>query len=233
MQRKFYTKHNNKFISECNCYLESHLCPALQGLKYDIKYDRPTNTENIYVQKEDFQKPVFLNHYYCAPEHREPLTQIQFCSYQVGTCGNFCSKEIFSNKPEDIQECAMINKLREHNIPIEFKCGSWALPFLWTPVDCVVEVWIKTDRLDQLHIFDEYSILGTCAGCKWHTPWETHDFAPKEAISCEGCSVSNPAECPATKMRHDGYTECESKIKCVALRHAQFIKEKCKDDHTK
>lgn len=228
MQRRFYTKHNNNFVSKCNCYLESHLCPALQGFKYDAQYDRSTDTESIYVQKQDFQKPSFFK-YYC---HNKPFTQTQFFSY-VGVYGTRCHKQILNNKPENIQECVMINKLHEHNIPIQFVFRSWSWPILGADIMDVVEVWIKTDRLDRMYLFDGYGVLGTCADCRWHESWHEHDCAPEQDISCTDCPVSTPDKCPAKQMLRNGYTECESKIKCMSLLHAQSLKEKFKDGHTK
>ena len=229
MQRNFFT-HDKKFVSDCNCYLEAHMCPVLKGLKYDTQYNRSTNTENIYVDKPDFQKPVFNGHYYCAREHRRPTTEIQFFSND-GVWGTKCAKQILSCYPneaeKEIQECAMINKLKENNIPFCFKMRSHYEYFFADPL---IEIWIGSNRLDQLYIFDKWSILGTCAGCKWHEPWHEHDCLPKQTISCDNCSVSVPEKCPAKQMLIDGYTECESKIKCISLLHAQFIKEKYKDN---
>lgn len=228
MQRRFYTKHNNKFVSECNCYLESHLCPALQGLKYDAQYDRSTNTESIYVQKQDFQKPVFYNHYYCAPEHIEPMTDIVFIC-ENDAFGGKCCKDVLNDSPNNIQECAIIKHLKKNNVPHQIKTHKY---FTKT----IINVYIMdTEQLKQPWLCDTYCFFGMCADCKWHTPWKEDGILVElpEFIPCDTCPVSTPDKCPAKQMLRDGYTECESKIKCMSLLHAQSLKEKFKDGHTK
>lgn len=224
MKKVFYTK-NQDYAWQCNdCYVESHLCPALQGLDYTLQYDRRTDTETIRVQKADFQKPNFDYHdwktHYCTHEQRYPGVQIRFFSND-GVYGSMCCKQLVNRTVDEIQECEMIKRLQEHNI-------SYDLTF-YNNCPCV-DVKVLSKRLDQLYVFDGWAVLGACAGCKWHHPWQTHDCMPKKIIPCETCMVYKQEDCPAQRMLNDGYTACESKLKCVALRHAQIIKEKYKDN---
>ena len=224
MKKVFYTK-NQDYAFQCNdCYIESHLCPALQGLDYTLQYDRLTDTETICVQKADFQKPNFDYHdwktHYCTHEQRYPGVQIRFFSND-GVYGSTCCKQLINHTVDGIQECEMIKRLQEHNIPYDLT--------FYNNCPCV-DVKVLSKRLDQLYVFDGWAVLGACAGCKWHHPWQTHDCMPKKIIPCENCMVYKQEDCPAQRMLNDGYTACESKLKCVALRHAQIIKEKYKDN---
>ena len=228
MKKGFYTK-NQDYAFQCdNCYIETHLCPALQDVEYSVQYNRLTDTETIYVQKVDFQKPKFkycdCKTYYCTHEQSRPITEIRFLSID-GLRGNTCHKQLVCREPNEIQECEMIKRLQEHKVPYDLT--FYGESFL---CDSCVEVNIHSKRLDQLYVFDGWAVLGACAGCKWHQPWQTHDCMPKQIISCEKCTVSTQEECPAQQMLNDGYTACESKLKCVALRHAQMIREKYKDN---
>lgn len=229
MKRAFFT-HDKKNVFRCICYLESHLCPVLQGVRYDIQYDRPTNTENIYVQNKDFQQHVCNGHYSCRTYRYRTFIMTHFYSND-GVWGSICNKNILSIYPndlkKDLQECVMINKLKENNIPFRLRTRSCYEYFFSDPL---VEVWIDSKRLDQLYIFDKMGILGTCVGCKWHEPWHTHKFVFNYTTPCDNCTIFTPDKCPAKQMLIDGYTECESKIKCESLLHAQITKEKFKDN---
>ena len=224
MKKTFYTK-DKRYVFQCDCYMETHLCPALQGLEYTVQYNRLTDTENIHVQKTDFQKPKFdrydwKTHYCTHGEQYHPATPIRFFSND-GVYGNTCCKQLINRTAEEIQECEMIKKLQESKIPYD-------LTFYADPNR--VDVKVLSQRLDQLYVFDGWAVLGACAGCKWHQPWQTHDCMPKQIIPCEKCTFSTQEDCPAQQMLNDGYTVCESKLKCIALRHAQIIREKYKDN---
>lgn len=233
MRKIFYTKDKNYAFQCKDCRIESHLCPALQNLEYETQYDRLTETETIYVQKKDLQVPKFefvSENRTCRDlanndnHHNNDLlknsTAIRFYS-MAGVYGTLCHKRLEKYTEEDIQECQMLQRLKEHNIPYDIECYQ-PRPY--------VDVKIITQRLDQLYIFDGWAVLGACTDCKWHSPWQTHDCMPKKIIPCENCMVYKREDCPAQRMLNDGYTACESKLKCVALRHAQIIKEKYKDN---
>ena len=192
---------------------------------YTAQYNRSTDTESIHVSKENLQKPVFgWKNEYCFREQLRPITEIRFLSID-GLRGNTCHKQLVCREPNEIQECEMIKRLQEHKVPYDLT--FYGESFL---CDSCVEVRIKSQHVSQLYIFDSMAVLGACAGCKWHQPWQTHDCMPKQIISCEKCTVSTPDKCPGQQMLKDGYTECESRIKCAALRHAQLIKEKYNDN---
>ena len=231
MKKDFYTKDNIYAFCCKDCRIELHLCPALQGLEYETEYDRSTDTETICVQKGDLQAPttVFISESYTCRDVANNIendrdawknsTAIRFYSI-AGVYGTLCHKRLEKYTEEDIQECQMLQRLKEHNIPYDIECYQ-PRPY--------VDVKIITQRLDQLYIFDGWAVKGACAGCKWHRPWNTGEL-PKMSMSCANCQVSTQDKCPAQQMLKDGYTVYESKLKCISLRQAQIIKEKYKDN---
>ena len=225
MKRIFYTKDNCIAFQCRGCYIESQQCPALKDMVYTAQYNRSTDTESIHVSKDDLQKTVLgWKNEYCFREQVQPFTEIRFISID-GMRGNTCCKKLVNRTANEVQECEMLKRLQKYSVP--YVLTFYGPSFL---VGSCVEVNIQSQRLDQLYIFDSMSVLGACAGCKWHKPWDTHDCMPKQNISCEKCQVSTPDVCPAQQMLKDGYTKCESLIKCAALRYAQLMKEKYKDN---